>query len=265
MILFLLVFFLFIGVVLNHLFLWKPHNMTSFYDGNNPLWFAHRGASNAAPENTISAFNKAVKNGASGLEIDVISTLDGVLLCSHNFDLERETDCGGYIDELPYHSIKDANAALHWNSEKEGLPKLKEVLRIVPKHVRLNIEIKSRSFYDISAARDVVELVKGENFINRTIISSFNPFVIWYVKWIKPQVLTGFLYNNLDYFFMINVVHPDCLHTTAELVSEGLMKFAKQRGLALNAWTVNTKPAIDWLIDLKVDGIITDQIEFYST
>jgi glycerophosphoryl diester phosphodiesterase len=265
MILFLLVFFLFIGVVLNHLFLWKPHNMTSFYDGNNPLWFAHRGASNAAPENTISAFNKAVKNGASGLEIDVISTLDGVLLCSHNFDLERETDCGGYIDELPYHSIKDANAALHWNSEKEGLPKLKEVLRIVPKHVRLNIEIKSRSFYDISAARDVVELVKGENFINRTIISSFNPFVIWYVKWINPQVLTGFLYNNLDYFFMINVVHPDCLHTTAELVSEGLMKFAKQRGLALNAWTVNTKPAIDWLIDLKVDGIITDQIEFYST
>lgn len=265
MILFLLVFFLFIGVVLNHLFLWKPHNMTSFYDGNNPLWFAHRGASNIAPENTISAFNKAVKNGASGLEIDVISTLDGVLLCSHNFDLERETDCGGYIDELPYHSIKDANAALHWNSEKEGLPKLKEVLRIVPKHVRLNIEIKSRSFYDISAARDVVELVKGENFINRTIISSFNPFVIWYVKWINPQVLTGFLYNNLDYFFMINVVHPDCLHTTAELVSEGLMKFAKQRGLALNAWTVNTKPAIDWLIDLKVDGIITDQIEFYST
>jgi len=265
MILFLLVFFLFIGVVLNHLFLWKPHNMTSFYDGNNPLWFAHRGASNVAPENTISAFNKAVKNGASGLEIDVISTLDGVLLCSHNFDLERETDCGGYIDELPYHSIKDANAALHWNSEKEGLPKLKEVLRIVPKHVRLNIEIKSRSFYDISAARDVVELVKGENFINRTIISSFNPFVIWYVKWINPQLLTGFLYNNLDYFFMINVVHPDCLHTTAELVSEGLMKFAKQRGLALNAWTVNTKPAIDWLIDLKVDGIITDQIEFYST
>ena len=265
MILFLLVLFLFIGVVLNHLFLWKPHNMTSFYDGNNPLWFAHRGASNAAPENTISAFNKAVKNGASGLEFDVISTLDGVLLCSHNFDLERETDCGGYIDELPYHSIKDANAALHWNSEKEGLPKLKDVLRIVPKHVRLNIEIKSRSFYDISAARDVVELVKGENFINRTIISSFNPFVIWYVKWINSQVLTGFLYNNLDYFFMINIVHPDCLHTTAELVSEGLMKFAKQRGLALNAWTVNTKPAIDWLIDLKVDGIITDQIEFYST
>ena len=265
MILFLLVFFLFIGVVLNHLYLWKPRNMTSFYNGNSPLWFAHRGASNAAPENTISAFNKAVKNGASGLEIDVISTLDGVLLCSHNFDLERETDCGGYIDELPYHRIKDANAALHWNSEREGLPKLKDVLRIVPKHVRLNIEIKSRSFYDISAARDVVELVKGKNFINRTIISSFNPLVIWYVKWINSQVLTGFLYNNLDYFFMINVVHPDCLHTAAELVSEDLVKFAKQRGLALNTWTVNTRPAIDWLIDLKVNGIITDQIEFFPT
>lgn len=265
MILFLLVFFLFIGILLNHLYLWKPRNTASFYNGNNPLWFAHRGASNTAPENTISAFNKAVKNGAPGLEIDIISTFDRVLLCSHNFDLERETDCDGYIDELPYHRIKGANAALYWNTKKESLPRLEDVLRTVPKHVILNIEIKSRSFYDISAARDVVELVKGKNFINRTIISSFNPLVIWYVKWINPQVLTGFLYNNLDYFFMINVVHPDCLHPAAELVSEGLVKFAKHRGLAINVWTVNTKPAIDWLIDLKVDGIITDQTEFFPT
>ena len=64
---------------------------------------------------------------------------------------------------------------------------------------------------------------------------------------------------------MINVIHHDCLHPTAELVSENLVKFAKQKGLALNIWTVNTKPAIDWLIDLKVDGIITDQIEILPT
>ena len=64
---------------------------------------------------------------------------------------------------------------------------------------------------------------------------------------------------------MINVIHPACLHPAAELVSEGLVKFAKHRGLAINVWTVNTKPAIDWLIDLKVDGIITDQTEFFPT
>ena len=265
MILFLLVLFLVIGVVLNHLYLWKPRNTASFYNGNKPMWFAHRGASNTAPENTISAFNKAIISGVPALEVDVISTSDGVLLCSHNFDLERKTDSDGYIDELPYHRIKDANAALHWNYKRESLPTLKDVLRILPKHVRLNIEIKSRSFYDISAVRGVVELIKGKDLISRTIVSSFNPLVIWYAKWINPQILTGFLYNNLDYFFMINVVHPDCLHTTAELVSESLMKFAKDRGLAINTWTVNTKPAIDWLINLNVDGIITDQTEFFQS
>ena len=234
MIPFLLILFLFIAVVLNHLYLWKPRDTSLFYNGNRPLWLAHRGSSTTVPENTISAYTQAVKSGIPALEIDVIRTLDGELLCSHNFDLERETDHDGYIDEPP-------------------------------KHVKLNIEIKSRSFHDISSVRSVIELIKAKNFINRTIISSFNPFVIWYVKWINPHVYTGFLYKNLDYFFMINVIHPDCLHPTAELVSENLVKFAKQKGLALNIWTVNTKPAIDWLIDLKVDGIITDQIEFLPT
>ena len=265
MILFLLVFFLFTAIVLNHLYLWKPLDMSLFYNGNRPLWFAHRGASTTAPENTISAFTQAVKSGMPALEIDVVRTSDGVLLCSHNFDLERKTDCNGYIDEMTYNEIKDANAAFNWNSQKEKLPKFEDMLKVVPQRVRLNVEIKSRSFDNVSAVRDVIKLIEGEDFINRTIVSSFNPFVIWYVKWINSHVRTGFLYKNPDYFFMINVVHPDCLHTTAELVSENLVKFAKQRGFALNIWTVNTKPAIDWLINIKVDGIITDRIEFLPT
>ena len=79
MILFLLVFFLFTAIVLNHLYLWKPLDMSLFYNGNRPLWFAHRGASSTAPENTISAFTQAVKNGMPALEIDVVRTSDGVL------------------------------------------------------------------------------------------------------------------------------------------------------------------------------------------
>ena len=137
--------------------------MSSFYNSNSPLWFAHRGASTTAPENTISAFTQAIKRGVPAIEIDVIRTLDSVLLCSHNFDLERKTDYDGYIDEMPYDKIKDANAALNWNSTKEGMPRLENVLKIVPKHVRLNIEIKSRSFNDVSAVRNVVELIQGED------------------------------------------------------------------------------------------------------
>ena len=258
---FLLAFFLVTAILLNHLYLWKPRDMSLFYNENKPLWFAHRGASTIAPENTMSAYTQAVKNGMPALEIDVISTSDGVLVCSHNFDLERKTDYDGYINEMPYNKIKNANAAMNWGSHKERLPRLEDVLKAVPQHTRLNIEIKSRSFDDISAVRGVIDLIKGKDFINRTIVSSFNPLVIWYVKWINAHVRTGFLYINQNYFFMINVVHPDCLHTIAELVSENLVIYAKQRGFSLNIWTVNTKPAIDWLINLKVDGIITDRVD----
>ena len=236
--------------------------MSLFYNGNNPLWFAHRGASTAAPENTISAYTEAIKRGVPALEIDVIRTLDGVVLCSHNFDLESKTDYDGYIDELPYARIKDANTALNWNSKRELLPKLEDVLKIIPKHVRLNIEIKFSSPFDFSTVSILrKELIK--NKIRQPIlISSFNPFIVFYARWFIPNIKTGYLVESMSMIKWMHLAHPDCLHPRADLLNEDLLENCKTKNISINTWTVNSIAGINYCKNIGVDGIITDRYNF---
>ena len=92
----------------------------------------------------------------------------------------------------------------------------------------------------------------------RIIVSSFNPFVIFYFKLFHPHIITGFLYQNLLYLSFVNWIHPSYIHPRADLLNDELIRYAKEKNLGVNVWTVNNKPAIDWCRDKKVDGIITD-------
>ena len=74
--------------------------MDDFFS-EKPTVFAHRGYIYNHPENTLSSFIEAVKKGAKALEIDVVKTKDNKIICSHNYNLETETDLSGKIFELP--------------------------------------------------------------------------------------------------------------------------------------------------------------------
>lgn len=249
------------ALVLHYLYAWKPKNWKKFYI-THPMWFAHRGALHMAPENTSAAYEQATELGMPALEIDVVSTRDGKLVCSHNFDLERETDVFGYIHKLLFDELKNVNAGAKWSDCWEPLPLLEEVLHALPPGQRLNIEVKTYRIFDFRTALNVARLIRAKNLQDRSIVSSFNPFAIWAVKWVDPSILTGFILETMGYFWLLNLVHPDCLHPVAELVHDDLLKFARDRGLAVNVWTVNTRPAICWLVERGVDGIITDRPEY---
>ena len=95
-------------------------------------------------------------------------------------------------------------------------------------------------------------------------ISSFNPLVLWYIKWLDENIRTGFLYDNPIFLFFKNIFHPDCIHPKESLITKNLVKYCKKQGLCINAWTANNKPSIYWLTELGVDGIITDNPKFFS-
>lgn len=249
------------ALVLHYLYGWKPEDWKTFYT-THPMWFAHRGDFTLAPENTLAAYERAIERGMPALELDVASTRDGYLVCSHNFDLERETDGFGYIHQLLYKELKRVKAGTAGSKHQEPLPLLEEVLNRLPQGLRINIEIKTYRIFDFKTALTIARLVKSKNLQERTIVSSFNPFSIWAVKRIDRTILTGLILESLDYFWMLNLVHPDCLHPTAELVNDKLLKFARNKGLAVNVWTVNTRPAVRWLVEKGVDGIITDRPEY---
>ena len=90
--------FLFVLLV-NHRYYWRVPGHRRFKD-NTPFFISHRGYKKRYPENSIEAFNHAEEIGFQWIELDVVSTKDGHVMCSHNFDLERETSGYGYISNI---------------------------------------------------------------------------------------------------------------------------------------------------------------------
>ena len=261
------VFFLILllaAILLKHFYWWTPRDSTGLYP-HRPLYFAHRGALHMAPENTLPAYQAALDAGMPALELDVLATRDGKIVCSHNFDLERETDGFGYIDELDWEQVKIVNAAAKWGNERVPLPLLEKVLAWVPEGVILDVEVKTRGIWDVRTAVIVARLIRESGLVGRTLLTSFNPFALLAVRMWVPELLTGLVLEDQRMLSFVNLAHPDCLHPRADLVTSDLLRFAQERGLAVNAWTVNNRPAINWLLKNGIDGIITDRSEFCGT
>ena len=259
-------FLLFIvsAVIVKHLFFWHPMDVSHLYrDG--PLMMGHRGSPRVGPENTFLSFQRALDAGLGAVEVDVLCTKDGEVVCSHNHDLERETDGSGYINESDFSELRGINAGIKFpNLGVTPIPTLAELISALPPNSIFNIEIKSIKLLDLHAVQKVVALIRKHKLQGRVMISSFNPLVIGRVKMIDHTIPTAYLWSDenvpsiLTKPRFINVVHPDILHPTAHLMNENVISFAKRKRLRLNVWTVNNLPAMDWLMALGVDGLISD-------
>ena len=206
----------------------------------------------------MGSFLDAQAHGFQWIEIDVISTKDKEVICSHNFDLEKETVGRGYITELNYNALKPIIA--EHNTSLQGqdvLPRLLDVFKKLDSNMRVNIEVKSPYALDLRTARALSNILKNLPK-KRIIISSFNPFVILYFKIFHRQIITGFLYQNPVYLSIVNWIHPSYIHPRADLLNDDLITYAKEKNLGINVWTVNNEHAIDWRKGMQVDGIITD-------
>ncbi len=220
---------------------------------------SHRGTTVDAPENTIEAFLDAVDRGFRWVELDVLTTKDRALVCSHNFDLERETDLCGYIHHKKLKDVKNAFTGV--NKEYRGgfrIPSLREVLRSVPIDIGLNIEIKYSSIFDFSGARALCRLKKS--FKNRKIIiSSFNPVILLYIKLFLGHAQIGFLIESKKYLWVTNWIHPTFLHPRGDIIDSEILTLCKERNMGILAWTVNNRCAIKWCFNHNVIGVITDR------
>ena len=100
--------------------------------------FGHRGASGLAPENTLASFAKAVELGVYGVELDVHASADGEAVVIHDERVDRTTNGRGLVRELPLRALRQLDAGAG-----ERIPTLWEVLRALPEHVVVNVELKS--------------------------------------------------------------------------------------------------------------------------
>ncbi len=243
---------------IRYIIFWQGMDLTDLYR-NKPIFFGHRGDRLNFPENTIASYRSAIKKGLNAIELDVMLTKDERLVCSHNFDLERETTGTGFIDEIDYIDLTKVKTGRHFPLDKqEVIPLLMDVISSLPKTVLINIEIKTKSTFDFKAAIKVARLVKRGEIPQKVIVSSFNPLAVRMVKLISKSIPTGFIYYKANNFNGVFIAQPDCLHPNVEFVTDELIQFCRKRNIRINVWTVNNVYARDKLISKNIDGIITD-------
>ena len=225
--------------------------------------FAHRGASSDYPENTLLAFEEGIKCGASGIELDVQKTKDNKIVVIHDEEVERTFKGKGLVKDFTLRELKELQTrrALFEGVQGTGIPTLEEVLNLIRNSdVILNIELKTDMIHYAGIEQDVINMIEDYEMKERVIISSFNPDSIKLCKQIDGEIKTGLLYYqpikdvvNYAKDFGANAIHPDI-----RLVSEALIKEAKENNIDVNIYTVNSPILMRKLISAGVSGVFTD-------
>lgn len=242
-----------------------------FYKGR-PLVFGHRGARQAAPENTLAAFRKAHEMGADGIELDVMLSADGVPVVIHDSTVDRTTNGSGRVRELTLDQLRELDAGGRFASQFSGepIPTLAEVLDAFGSALRINIELKSASTGDDGLEARVVELLRARSLGRSIVFSSFNPLSLWRAKRLAPEIRRGLLYAPdmpvyLSRAWAAPFLGLDAVHPEGRMVDAGYVRWAHGKGYHVNVWTVNEPPEMLRLIELGVDVLITDRPDVART
>ncbi len=234
--------------------------MHPFLDHPTPIAFAHRGGSLEAEENTAEAFERAIALGYTHIETDVHATRDGVVVIHHDETLDRMAGRPERIDALDW-------AALSGIRTKGGaaIPRLDAVLAAFPA-LNVNIELKADA-----AVMPTAEVLSRANALSRVCLGSFSPrrteearrllgpdlawspahggaFSIWLAGFGMPVGRPAF-----------HALQVPTHYKSIPLVTKGFIRAAHKRGLHVHVWTVDDAPEMERLIDLGVDGLMTDR------
>ncbi len=226
---------------------------------------SHRGVKTKHPENTMGAYGSAINAGFGAIELDVVMSKDKTLYCSHNHDLERETDGFGYIYDLGDREIDGCFAIHPKTGLREKIPKLDAVLAELPKDLFINIEIKSRKFFELEIAVRTANLIKTHRRETQSMVSSFNPFILRVVRLINKNIRTGYLIKALPPMLLYPLSGANNVHPRADILNKGLIQYCNKRQIDIIPWTVNISPARDHLVAKGIDSIISDERRLLSS
>jgi glycerophosphoryl diester phosphodiesterase len=230
------------------------------YLAGPPLAFAHRGGAGDWPENTLPAFGGAVALGYRHLETDVHLTADGVLLAFHDDTLDRVTDREGVIAELPWSEIRHARV-----DGREPIPLLEDLLGTFP-DVCVNIDPKHDRSVD-----PLAEVIERTNAIDRVGIGSFSDRRIARLRArFGPRLCVSLgprgiaRLRSASYRVPTGRFDADCVQVPPRargvaLVDERFVRTAHRHGLQVHVWTIDDPDEMTRLLDLGVDGLMTDR------
>lgn len=240
---------------------------TAYLQHDGPLAMAHRGFSLEGLENTMAAFAAAVELGCRYVETDVHATADRVLLAFHDDTLDRVTNGHGQIHALPYERVRTARIG-----GTEEIPTLDDLLGAWP-DLRVNIDIKAEP-----AVIPLVETIERHAAHGRVCVTSFSDRRrMAALRHLSAPVATSAGQSRTAAFVLAQASRlpglsraalrgVDCLqvpvsHQGIPIVTERSVAQAHAAGVQVHVWTVNEEPEMERLLDLGVDGLISDRTD----
>ncbi|MGE5603242.1 MAG: glycerophosphodiester phosphodiesterase [Nitrososphaerales archaeon] len=232
---------------------------------NRPLVFAHRGAKRVAPENTLPAFEAAIRLGADGVELDVQYSSDGKLVIFHDLNLEKTSNGTGRLTAHTFEELRRLDAGSYFSPDFAGtqIPTPDEVLDLAKGKLLVNIELKSLEISGAKLGVDVVQTVRAHGMVDDVVISSFNPFVLRRSKLAGPEIEHALLLD-LDtqgwtrWGLTLRHSHADGVHPETRMADAAYVAAAHKRKMPVRVWTVNDEGEMRRLAALEVDAIISD-------
>ncbi|MFJ1810288.1 MULTISPECIES: glycerophosphodiester phosphodiesterase [unclassified Streptomyces] len=234
-----------------------------YLDHPGPIPFAHRGGAADGLENTTAQFRCAVETGYRYIETDVHATRDGKLVAFHDATLDRVTDGAGRIADLLWADVRHARVA-----GKEPVPLFEELLETFPE-VRWNVDLKAEP-----ALHPLLNLIARTRAWDRVCVGSFSEArVVRAQRLAGPQLATSYGTRGVLNLRLRSWGIPAALrrsavaaqvpeaHSGIRVVDHRFVRAAHACGLQVHVWTINDPDRMHRLLDLGVDGIMTDHID----
>ena len=234
-----------------------------FLKHKKPIAFAHRGGASDAPENTMPAFQRAIDLGYIYIETDVHVTRDGVLLAFHDDDLSRTCSRPGLICELDYAEVSQARV-----NGAEPIPRLEDLIATWP-DAHINIDCKSDQALQPLEARlaqgDLFERVCIGSFSDRRLNHLRETFGDKLCTSMGPRDVTklrlGSWVRTTGKFRNIHAAQVPVSQGPLTIVDRKFVDAAHRADLQVHVWTIDDPVEMGRLLDLEVDGIMTDRPE----
>jgi glycerophosphoryl diester phosphodiesterase len=230
----------------------------------HPMLFAHRGSCAHAPENTIAAFELAVKQFTTqpaAIELDVKLSADKEVMVIHDASVDRTTDGKGQVNQLTLGQLKQLDAGSFFNPAFRGekIPTLDDVFEAVGHQAFINIELTNYSSPLDQLPKYVAQVVKRHNLSHSVMFSSFLPFNLPFIRYMLPNAVCGLLLlPGMPGSCPATMVAHEALHPEIRDVTPELVERVHKTGHRVHVWTVNAPADIQRLADWGVDGIFTD-------
>jgi glycerophosphoryl diester phosphodiesterase len=238
-----------------------------------PRWVAHRGAGQLAPENTMAAFRLGASHGYRMFECDVKLSADGVPFLLHDATLTRTTNGTNQAiaGDHPWSTLSRLDAGA-WHSHAyagEGIPTLDAIAAYcILSGYFLNIEIKptpgTERHTGVVVAREAGRLWTGQAV--PPLLTSFSPEALEGALETQPELPRGLLLAELWSGWLETALRLGCqaIVCNHKLWSISTVTQAKEAGMRTLSYTVNDQLTAQRLIDLQIDGIITDRVDLFS-